>query len=169
MPEEARVLIEGVYGEVIDLVPNGLQGARWEQKGMQGIAESMANFNALELEAGYVWDRHKWQEEQEIGTRLVDEPTVNVALLKRDTAGVLALWAEGERHADMLSQIKLRKSQASKLASLPGEYQAHWEALQEHYKALRFVQPWLAGADTACEYDGQWGLGFQPHSTANKQ
>lgn len=168
MPEEARALIEGVYGEVIDLVPDGLQGARWEQKGMQGIAESMANFNALELEAGYVWDRHKWQEEQEIGTRLVDEPTINVALLKCDDAGALRLWAEGKRHADMLSQIKLRQSQAAKLARLPSEYLAQWEALQERYKALHFVQPWLGEGDT-CEYDGQWGLGFQPHSTANEQ
>lgn len=160
MPEEARVLIEGVYGEVIDLVPDGLQGARWEQKGMQGIAESMANFNALELEAGYVWDRHKWQEEQEIGTRLVDEPTINVALLKCGDAGALRLWAEGKRHADMLSQIKLRKSQASKLASLPREYQAHWEALQERYKALRFVQPWLPSSDSKNLYESLLGCLF---------
>ncbi|APX95098.1 CRISPR-associated helicase/endonuclease Cas3 [Halomonas sp. 1513] len=169
MPEQARLLIESVYGEVIDLVPDGLQGARWEQKGIQRVATSMANFNALELKAGYVWDRHKWQEEQEIGTRLVDEPTVNVALLKCDADGALRLWAEDARHADMLSQIKLRQSQAAKLASLPGEYQAQWEALQERYKALRFVQPWLAETDTSCEYDGQWGLGFRPHSTANEE
>lgn len=160
MPEQARLLIEGVYGEVIDRVPDGLQGARWEQKGIQGVATSMANFNALELEAGYVWDRHKWQEEQEIGTRLVDEPTANVALLMRDAAGALALWAEGERHADMLSQIKLRQSQAAKLASLPGEYQAQWETLQERYKALRFVQPWLVESDAGALYDVRFGLMF---------
>lgn len=158
MPEEARTLIESVYGEVVDLVPDGLQGARWEQRGMQGVAESMANFNALELDNGYVWDRHKWQEEQEIGTRLVDEPTINVALLKCDADGDLLLWAEGERHADMLSQVKLRQSQAGKLACLSGEYQARWEALQERYKALRFVQPWLAKGDTAWRYSADWGL-----------
>lgn len=160
MPKEARALIESVYGEVADLVPDGLQGARWEQRGMQGVATAMANFNALELESGYVWDRHKWQEEQEIGTRLVDEPTVNVVLLKRDAEGALTLWAEGERHANMLSQLKLRQSQARKLADLPGADLAQWEALQERFKALRFVQPWLAEEDPDNEYDPAWGARF---------
>ncbi|SFT37090.1 CRISPR-associated helicase/endonuclease Cas3 [Halomonas saccharevitans] len=161
MPECARALIEGVYGEVADLVPDGLQGARWEQRGMHNVAGSMANFNALVLEDGYVWNRHQWQEEQEIGTRLVDEPTLNVALLTRDDDGALTLWADGERHADVLSQLKLRQSQAGKLASLPQRYQAQWEALQERYKALRFVQPWLASEDGGCEYHRQWGLVFE--------
>jgi CRISPR-associated endonuclease/helicase Cas3 len=158
MPEEARELIEAVYGAVIDQVPDGLHEARFEQRGLQKIAGSMAFTNALELEAGYVWDRHKWQEEQEIGTRLIDEPTVNVALLKRDAAGALTLWAEGERHADMLSQLKLRQSQAKKLAELPASYQTQWEAMQERYKALRFVQPWLAEIDPNFDYDSQWGM-----------
>lgn len=158
MPEKARTLIESVYGEVADLVPDGLQGARWEQRGMQNVAGSMANFNALVLEDGYVWNRHQWQEEQEIGTRLVDEPTLNVALLTCGSDGALTLWADGERHADMLSQLKLRQSQAAKLASLPPSYQVQWEALQERFKALRFVQPWLAEADDGCRYDVRWGL-----------
>ncbi|WP_136247113.1 CRISPR-associated helicase Cas3' [Halomonas borealis] len=160
VPGEARTLIEGVYGEVADLVPDGLQGARWEQRGMQNVASSMATFNALELDSGYVWDRHKWQEEQEIGTRLIDEPTVNVVLLRRAADGDLSLWAEGERHADMLSQLKLRQSQAAKLADLPSADQARWEALQERYKALRFTRPWLVEADSACAYDAQWGVRF---------
>ncbi|MDW7748533.1 CRISPR-associated helicase Cas3' [Halomonas sp.] len=160
MPDEARTLIESVYGPVADLVPDGLQEARWEQRGMQGVAVSMANFNALSLGRGYL--RHpefdQWQEEQEIGTRLVDEPTVNVVLLKRTADGELTLWAEGERHAAMLSQVKLRQSQAEKLAELPSDQQFRWEALQERYKALRFTRPWLVEADNACVYDGQWGV-----------
>ncbi|MGL4891611.1 MAG: hypothetical protein ACRC52_12565, partial [Aeromonas veronii] len=129
-------------------------------RGLQKIAGSRAFYSALELEAGYVWDRHKWQEEQEIGTRLIDEPTVNVALLKRDATGALMLWAEGERHTDMLSQLKLRQSQAKKLAELPAKYLAQWEALQEHFKALRFVQPWLAEEDAEAAYDQVLGCLF---------
>ncbi len=162
MPDEARALIESVYGRVADLVPDGLQEARWEQRGMQGVAVSMANFNALSLEHGYL--RHpefdQWQEEQEIGTRLIDEPTVNAVLLKRRADGELTLWAEGERHADMLSQVKLRQSQAEKLAGLSSDQQPQWEALMERYKALRFTQPWLVEADTTCAYDTHWGLVF---------
>lgn len=166
MSDEARTLIESVYGPVADLVPDGLQEARWEQRGMQGVAVSMANFNALSLEQGYL--RHpefdQWQEEHEIGTRLVDEPTVNVALLKRRADGELTLWAEGDRHADMLSQVKLRQSQAEKLAGLPSDQQPQWEALMELYKALRFTQPWLVEADTTCAYDARWGVVFSANT-----
>ncbi|KXS36366.1 MAG: CRISPR-associated helicase Cas3 family protein [Halomonadaceae bacterium T82-2] len=162
MPDEARALIEAVYGTVADRVPDGLHEARWEQRGLQGMAASMANFNALSLERGYLrqLDIDQWQEELEIGTRLVDEPTLNVVLLKHDADGGLVLWAEGERHAAMLSQAKLRQSQAEKLAELPAERQVQWEALQEHYKALRFTRPWLVEADPVCAYDALWGVRF---------
>ncbi|MES3676108.1 CRISPR-associated helicase Cas3' [Halomonas elongata] len=162
MPEEARSLIESVYGQVADLVPDGLLEARFEQHGMKRYAISMGNFNALSLEQGYL--RHpefdQWQEELEIGTRLVDEPTVNVVLLRLAADDELMLWAANERHAAMLSQIKLRQSQAAKLAVLPAGYQSQWETLQERYKALRFTQPWLVEADTTCAYDAQWGVRF---------
>jgi CRISPR-associated endonuclease/helicase Cas3 len=167
MPDEARTLIESVYGRVTDLVPDGLQGARWEQRGMQGMAVSMANFNALRLEQGYLRhpDFDQWQEEREIGTRLIDEPTVNVVLLKCRTGEKLELWTEGERHSAMLSQVKLRQSQAEKLAALPDGLQLQWEALQERHKALRFTKPWLVEADTACAYDAQWGVVFSTTPT----
>lgn len=169
MPDEARVLIESVYGKVADLVPDDLQEARWEQRGMQGVAVSMANFNALDLAQGYL--RHpefdQWQEEQEIGTRLVDEPTVNVVLLKYTPGDELSLWVEDGRHADMLSQVKLRQSQAQKLAELACDLQSQWETLQERYKALRFTQPWLVELDTVCAYDAQWGVRFASKTTDN--
>ncbi|MGS2744872.1 CRISPR-associated helicase Cas3' [Halomonas sp. LS-001] len=157
MPEEARDLIEGVYGQVSDDIPDALQTARYEQKGLQRTAGSIANFNALNLEEGYV-KTDQWQEEQEIGTRLMDEPTINVVLLSLSEDDELALWAGESRHTDMLSQVKLRQSQAAKLAALPSRYESHWLALQGRYKALKYTQPWLPGDDAACDYDTQWGV-----------
>lgn len=157
MPEEARDLIEGVYGPVSDYIPDALQAARYEQKGMQRTAGSMANFNALNLEEGYV-KSDQWQEEQEIGTRLMEEPTVNVVLLSLTDDNELALWAGERRHADMLSQVKLRQSQAAKLAALPSRYESQWLAIQERYKALKYTQPWLPSDDPECDYDTQWGV-----------
>lgn len=157
MPEEARDLIESVYGAVSDDIPDALQAARYEQKGMQRTAGSMANFNALNLDEGYV-KSDQWQEEQEIGTRLMDEPTINVLLLLLTDDNELALWAGERRHADMLSQVKLRQSQASKLASLPCRYESQWLTLQERHKALKYVQPWLPSDDPNCDYDTQWGV-----------
>ncbi|TDR57002.1 CRISPR-associated Cas3 family helicase [Halomonas ventosae] len=162
MPGEARELIESVYGNIAELVPDDLQEARWEQRGMQGVAVSMAHFNALSLEQGYLRQPEidQWQEEREIGTRLVDEPTVNVVLLKRDIDGEPVLWAEGERHAAMLSQVKLRQSQAEKLADLSAGDQDRWKVLQGRHKALHFTRPWLVEADPGCAYDAQWGVRF---------
>lgn len=157
MPEEARALIESVYGPVSDDIPDALQSARYEQKGMQRTAGSMATFNALDLEKGYTKDE-QWQEEQEIGTRLVDEPTVSVVLLVNSGQGEVALWTGEGRHADMLSQVKLRQSQAAKLASLPRSHESQWLALQERYKSLKYMQPWLPSADPECHYDAQWGV-----------
>lgn len=165
LPQQARELIEGVYGAVSELVPDGLQAARWEQKGMQGVAMSMATFNVLELESGYIWNRHQWQEEQEFGTRLIDEPTVRVALLTREGHGGLVLWAEGERHPDMLSLLSLRQSQARHLDELASKDSASWAALQERYPALRFVQPWVVG-----DAGGTYSLerGFELASSASR-
>lgn len=157
LPEEARELIEGVYGRVTDVIPDGLQTACYEQKGMQRTAGSMATFNALDLEEGYV-KSDQWQEEQEIGTRLMDEPTINVVLLSLSDGDELKLWAEEGRHADMLSQVKLRQSQATKLAALPSRYESQWLTLQERYKALKYTQPWLPNDDPDCGYDIQWGV-----------
>lgn len=157
MPEEARDLIEGVYGQSINDIPDALEDGRLEQNSKQQISGSFARYNALNLEEGYT-KSDQWQEEQEIGTRLMDEPTVNIVLLACSADGELALWAGSQRHTDMLSQVKLSQSQAAKLSPLPGHYESQWVALQERYKALKYTQPWLPGDDAACDYDTQWGV-----------
>ncbi|NYS59816.1 CRISPR-associated helicase Cas3' [Halomonas salicampi] len=157
MPEEARALIEGVYGQGIDDIPDALQQARIEQGSIRRRSGSVATYNALDLKEGYT-KSDQWQEEQEIGTRLMDEPTLNVVLLACSAEGELALWAGDRWHADMLSQVKLRQSQAAKLTPLPSRYESRWLALQERYKALKYTQPWLPSDDPDCGYDTQWGV-----------
>ena len=118
----------------------------------------MARYNLLDLAAGYVGDDQPWLDDhQEIGTRLSDEPTVNVVLLKREAEGGIVLWAQGERHAAMLSQLRLRESQARKLPELAGADLAAWEELQGRYKALKYTRPWLPEADAAVRYDPALG------------
>ncbi|WP_340146626.1 hypothetical protein [Halomonas sp. PA16-9] len=58
----------------------------------------------------------------------------------------------------MLSQVKLRQSQAAKLAALSSLYESQWLTLQERYKALKYTQPWLPSDDSDCDYDIQWGV-----------
>ena len=88
LPEDARLLIESVYGETAeDDLPDGLEDAHWDYEGVQRGNASMACFNALDLAGGYCFNQQQWQEEQDIGTRLTDEPTRNVVLLRRDDGG----------------------------------------------------------------------------------
>lgn len=157
MPEEARELIESVYGQGINSIPDALQAGRLEQNSMQKVSGSLARYNALDLAEGYI-KNDQWQEEQEIGTRLIDEPTVNIVLLVCGEDGRLSLWAGECRHTDILSQVKLRQSQAAKLASLPSRYESQWVALQERYKSLKYTQPWLPSKDAECHYDTHWGV-----------
>nr|WP_298379552.1 CRISPR-associated helicase Cas3' [uncultured Halomonas sp.] len=158
MPGEARALVEGVYGTSVADLPEALIDNRLESKGKQRQDVAMAHFNALALEKGYFADNGQWSEEAEIGTRLVDEPSINIVLLRRDSQGRLALWVDAPRHAGMLSQLKLRESQARKLAPLPEPHQLQWEALKEQEKALRFTQPWLVEVDEGYRYDPSFGL-----------
>ncbi|MGP9663105.1 CRISPR-associated helicase Cas3' [Halomonas sp. AOP22-C1-8] len=162
MPGEARTLIEGVYAASTDDLPEAFDLAHFERTGMDKQAISMATHNALNLEDGYRLDGDfdPWQEERETGTRLSDEQSVEVVLLKR-RGDELVLWVEDHRHADRLSRCRLRESQVKKLAQLPGHYTQQWEALQHHHRGLRFVQPWLPEEDDKCDYDEQWGVSFE--------
>ena len=161
MPGEARTLIESVYAFPVDDIPEALDQARFERTGMDKFATSMATHNALNLEDGYHLDGDfdPWQEEREMGTRLSDEQSVEVVLLKR-RGSELVLWVEDHRHADRLSRCRLRESQVKKLATLPGQYVEQWEALQQRHRGLRFVHPWLPEEDEQCDYDEQWGVSF---------
>lgn len=158
LPKDARVLLEGVYGVPEDALPEALRHAHLQQEGESRGKVAMARYNLLDLAAGYVGDDQPWLDDhQEIGTRLSDEPTVNVVLLKRDGEGGIGLWSQGERHAAMLSQLRLRESQARKLPELAGLDLAAWEELQGRYKALKYTRPWLPEADVAVRYDPALG------------
>lgn len=162
MPAGARTLIEGVYAASTDDLPEAFDLAHFERTGMDKQAISMATHNALSLEDGYHLDGDfdPWQEERETGTRLSDEQSVEVVLLKR-RGDELVLWVEDHRHADRLSRCRLRVSQVKKLAQLPGNDTQQWEALLQRHCGLRFVQPWLPEEDDTCGYDTQWGVSFE--------
>lgn len=158
MPDDARLLVESVYGTDEGQIPAGLLDSHDEQHGQSRAKASMATYNLLNLAAGYVGDSRSWLDERhEVGTRLSDEPAVNVVLLKRSKSGEMVLWADGETHAPMLSQLKLRESQARKLPELKASELETWEQLQGRYKSLRFTQPWLPEPGAAIRYDPALG------------
>jgi CRISPR-associated endonuclease/helicase Cas3 len=83
-----------------------------------------------------------------------------VVLLSEDADGALSLWAGDVPHAPMLSQCRLRQSQAARLAELSAAQQTAWAHLIGEYKGLAYCRPWIVADDPGCYYDPQRGLLF---------
>ncbi len=75
MPEDARMLIEGVYGADHE-IPDGLWKASAEAQGENRAKASIAFLNQLNLESGYTTlDANNWWDEAKTPTRLGEETT----------------------------------------------------------------------------------------------
>ena len=91
MPQDARTLIESVFGEDAQ-TPEGLQHStdRAQAKGYADASQAQAN--TLTFEAGYSADGTDWWSEARTPSRL-GEPTVNVVLARWD-GDSLRPWAD---------------------------------------------------------------------------
>jgi CRISPR-associated endonuclease/helicase Cas3 len=86
MPEDARYLIEGVYGSDI-CIPEGLQEKSNDSYASNRVRTSIAKLNGLNLETGYTTlDAANWWDEAKTPTRLGEETTTVW----------LAQWEEGD-------------------------------------------------------------------------
>ncbi|PSJ46954.1 CRISPR-associated helicase/endonuclease Cas3 [Zobellella taiwanensis] len=112
MPEDARNLIEAVYSPDTPLItPTKLEELSFEADGKRRAEASMANFNKLELAAGYSQKSSDagWSEEVNIPTRLSDK-TVSVVLVKPATDGGWQPYAEHPRFGWDLSTLQMRET-----------------------------------------------------------
>jgi CRISPR-associated endonuclease/helicase Cas3 len=113
MPEGARDLIEGVYGESAREAPEALVFSEEDYWAKEMTERSMANFNGLNMEKGF--DRESsayWDEETRIPTRLGDEQ-VNL-YLARIVDGVVEPLYRGHFAWDQ-SMAKVRDGQVVSL------------------------------------------------------
>lgn len=108
MPEDARGLIEGVYGDDAQMsIPKGLQASADRAEGDAVAHTSIAHENGLKLERGYVvGDYTDWWRDAVTPTRL-GEATSTVRLA-RWVDGKLLPWCEGEHGWD-LSQVRVNE------------------------------------------------------------
>jgi CRISPR-associated endonuclease/helicase Cas3 len=116
MPDDARKLVESVFGdEEQDQIPKGLLARDRDADGKARAATSLAQLNALDLDAGYASTLNQWLEDTVTPTRLGD-PTVTVRLGRWDGSDITP-WFAAARHAWDLSQVSIRKALISETAT----------------------------------------------------
>lgn len=141
MPEDARDLIEGVYGEdSSDAVPPSLQDASLRAEAEQKAQSGMGEFNRLKLESGYTrssaGQSGGWDEDVNIPTRLSSDSVV-VALARLEN-GVLAPYADNVEDAWALSQINLPKAEWTRAEKLiPSALTTLIETLKDQNNAIK--------------------------------
>lgn len=123
MPEDARTLIEGVYGvEAQEQIPETLLHRSSEAEGSDHADASLARLNQLSLAAGYHDGvANRWWDESKTPTRIGD-PTTQVYLAKWQE-GVLQAWSTDREHAWALSSVSMRSFWVS-AESLPSDIPA---------------------------------------------
>lgn len=132
MPDDAREMIEWVYGEESETaIPKDLILAEDQTMGQDMADRSLASLNSLKLNDGYRSTMTNWQDDASAPTRL-GEPTVTVRLARFNGKQLVPWFSENTGHDWELSQLSIRKSQ---IASEDPDY------LLEFVAAARDVMP----------------------------
>lgn len=120
MPDDARTLIEGVYGDV-DL-PKGLQATDTSSMGTQSSEASLADYNAFRITAHYgETEGARWWSEERAPTRLGDSLTVYLGCLKEDVIVPLYQDDDFPWHLSSLSILSSKIAAAAKPGSITEE------------------------------------------------
>ncbi len=114
MPDDARGLIEGVYGQEADVeIPEALLESHHDMLGDDAASRSQAQANSITLGAGYEDGGMPCWEDAWTPTRL-GEPRITVRLARWD-GQTLAPWADGVQ-AWQLSEVQVREALISRMA-----------------------------------------------------
>ena len=161
MPDDARALIEGVYGEVAqERIPEPLLRASHEALAEQRATAGIGQFVTLKLDKGYRKDSaaHNggWDEDVNLSTRLTGD-TVSCALVLRKHGCWQAYADEGEQRWP-LSQITLPREQWEKIKKhIPPPLQTELSQLKERHSALRWLELLPLVDELAAAYDSKIG------------
>lgn len=150
MPDDARQLIEGVFGEAAE-VPAGLRAESLAAEGQDYAAQAQAQMSSLTLETGYERGGVDWWSDAKTPSRL-GEATSTIALA-RWSDGRLEPWAQSPAHAWAYSSLRV----AARL--IDTEAPAADPALQAAIDAVRATLPaqgrWMVLLPLV-EHEGRW-------------
>ncbi|MBF0160449.1 MAG: CRISPR-associated helicase Cas3', partial [Magnetococcales bacterium] len=152
MPDDARSLIEGVYGPAAAMPP-GLEAVSLRVDGEKKAKGSQAGFNTVKLDEGYATG-FQWGSEQQTPTRL-GEPQSTLRLLRWQD-GQLRLWVDQGFHTWELSQVKVRQSFAYKEAPQQLLATDLWQALEQLRQQWPDRGKWIIALPLQSEIDGWW-------------
>lgn len=170
MPEDARLLIEAVYGEHASTeIPESLWQDELMHHGEIQRKTNKAMQQTIDWHRGYCADSAVlwYEDETDISTRYSDMETVEVVLLKRSATGQILLWADTQAHGLALSKLKLPKHHADKLADFAAQHPAQAEQFKQQYRQAKFTRFWLAEDDPNFSYN--LSTGFSSKTDDNKE
>jgi CRISPR-associated endonuclease/helicase Cas3 len=123
MPDDARRLIEGVYGDVDP--PPGLEESYIESQGIQSSEGSLGDYNALKVTAFYGdTGSGRWWAEEKAPTRLGDSTTVYLASWDSERVVPLRSGSDFPWHLSSVSVLTSRIKAAERPADVP---ETEWE------------------------------------------
>jgi len=141
LPAQIRPLIEAVYAEVDDDIPEGLRASIVESEGKSQASRSVAGYNALDFSKGYSQASGAWNPEINTPTRESDARTlIRLARIKGETLVPYAVDADPHR-AWALSELSVSKGRIAgrgpcspAIEAAAKRLEAEWE--RHHIRAL---------------------------------
>jgi CRISPR-associated endonuclease/helicase Cas3 len=114
MPEDARQLLEFVYDEADEGIPEALAGSTQKALGETHAKKDMGDALALKLALGYTVNSRTWDEEVKLATRLGDDTHTVYLVCWQD--GLLHPWVSDDRYCWDLSSVRVSCKQLAKAA-----------------------------------------------------
>jgi CRISPR-associated endonuclease/helicase Cas3 len=158
MPDDARTLIESVYGEdAYDNIPEPLLHQEGEVIGEERSKAAKAATQILDWRHGYCSKSAEgiWHDQDiDISTRHSDIETVEVLLVRELEGSQLEPWAGMGPFSIALSCVKVSFTKyANKLAPLPERLNDAEEELKQRHPRAKYLQCWAPELDEQYEYD----------------
>ncbi len=140
MPDDARVLIEGVYGEAKIDAPAPLTELAQQVEGQNSADRSLGNYNSLKFNEGYRAGSQRWYQEAHTPTRL-GEPTSQLCLLAWDGVRLQPLYQDETHFELQMSQVSIRRWNVAEEAE--SAEAALKEAIESFKRNKPYLKKWL--------------------------
>ena len=159
MPDDARLLIESVYGALRPQTPQALYELELALNEKKKRKHSDANTKSIDWTLGYsqagstLWS----DSEADIGTRYIEQKTQTLMLVKR-IGGGLQPWVDDERFAVELSSVRLADNRVKKLTAVLEANDAVVMDFLKRYPKANYLTLWLPEDDAVMHYSSETGV-----------